>query len=358
MFCSKCGAEIGNQESCCPKCGAAVGEKKKGTAVPAVPRKEVPGRKKLLAGVAVLAVLAVTGIIVLAVHLTSPEYRSGKCVKTAEKYMQEGAFQEAIEAYRKALEYLPENAAAEEGLEEAYLGAADALYQEERYDEAMECYETVKGLNPARFEVYLGESDIYLQSDDVIAALDVLEEGKESTDGNVLTAREEYIKEHTTAYVSQAIYYSDGDEITRQYMYEYNERGNVTKVISYNADGSVYSWREYEYDESGNEIKFISYNADGSVGRWIEYEYDERGNEIKRISYNADGSIRERSEYGYTISGINVATEYIDIEFNISNNISYDEAHDSYCIKEVEYDKNGNVEHVWHDCQIVYRFTE
>ncbi|MCM1541588.1 MAG: tetratricopeptide repeat protein [Blautia sp.] len=206
MFCGKCGAEIENGGKFCPQCGTVVGEKQERAAVsvPVPAQKGTPAKKKLLAVVAACAVLVVAGIIALVVHITSPEYRSGKCVRQAEKYMQEESFQEAIEAYEEALDYLPENEAAETGLEDAYLGEADALYQDEDYEEAMEYYETVRELNPKRPEIYLGEADIYLQLGDAIAAITVLEEGEAFVRRNALAAREEYIMEHMTAYYEKA----------------------------------------------------------------------------------------------------------------------------------------------------------
>ncbi|MCM1213624.1 MAG: tetratricopeptide repeat protein [Lachnospiraceae bacterium] len=245
MFCGKCGAEIENGGRFCPQCGTVVGEKQERAAAPVPAQKGTPAKKKLLAAVAACAVLAVAGVIALVVHITSPEYRSGKCVRQAEKYMQEESFQEAIEAYEEALDYLPENRDAETGLEDAYLGqaekymqessfqeaieayrealdnfpenrdaetgledaylgGADALYRDEDYEEAMEYYETVRELNPKRSEIYLGEADIYLKSEDVMAALTVLEEGEEFVSEDARTAREEYIMEHTTAYYEKA----------------------------------------------------------------------------------------------------------------------------------------------------------
>ena len=122
-----CGAKIAEQAKYCPKCSAVVGEEKKDVGSHAESKKGLSGKKKLLVGGMALA-LALAGGIMLVVHITSPEYRSGRCVKAAEKYLKEESFQEAITAYMEALEYFPENTAAEEVLEQAYLKAAEALY--------------------------------------------------------------------------------------------------------------------------------------------------------------------------------------------------------------------------------------
>ena len=84
----------------------------------------------------------------------------------------------------------------------------------------MEYYETVKGLNPRQYEIYLGESDIYLSSEDAPTTIAVLEEGQAFTDGNALTVREEYIKEHTVMLVN-SIYDRRDEEFEGVHVSEY-----------------------------------------------------------------------------------------------------------------------------------------
>src|SRR5512147_1617093 len=75
--------------------------------------------------------------------------------------------------------------------------------------------------------------------------------------------------------------------------YEYDERGNLTKKIYPN--GYEDKWR-YEYDERGNVTKVIYPNGDE-----YRYEYDERGNLTKVISPNGD---ERRYEYLFDEEGI------------------------------------------------------
>src|SRR5512147_2642082 len=76
-----------------------------------------------------------------------------------------------------------------------------------------------------------------------------------------------------------------------EYRYEYDERGNLTKAISPNGDED-----RYEYDERGNRTKEIDPNGD-------EYksEYDERGNVTKKI-YPYEGELRY--EYLFDDNGV------------------------------------------------------
>ena len=73
--------------------------------------------------------------------------------------------------------------------------------------------------------------------------------------------------------------------------------GKLTKLVYYNADGSISFWEVYEYDADGNNIKKTVYQKDGKIGSIYEYEYN--GNQkIKSTEYCSDGSLRKVIEYG------------------------------------------------------------
>ena len=83
---------------------------------------------------------------------------------------------------------------------------------------------------------------------------------------------------------------------------EYNLRGDMTKRIFYNSDGSIEYWVEREYDSHDNAIKNIIHNADGGIME--EYEYDSQGNCVKKITYNTDGSIEFWGNMSVTVKAI------------------------------------------------------
>jgi hypothetical protein len=111
---------------------------------------------------------------------------------------------------------------------------------------------------------------------------------------------------------------------------EYDQNGNITKVVSRKGDGSVAYYSEYKYDENGNEIQQVSRFPDGSVQSYDEKEYDGNGNEVKWIHRDASRSgLLDYNEYEHNEKGLLVKSMYI----------SPDGA--EYDYTEYEYDQNG-----------------
>ena len=110
-------------------------------------------------------------------------------------------------------------------------------------------------------------------------------------------------------------------------LYEYDEKGNVSRITQYNANGSIiygmytfeydtqnrmvrrnfYDGRSgtvlvgydiYEYDENGNLIRSTYYNnmENGQIAYYFVYEYDETGKQIRCTEYSGDGSVRQVEE--------------------------------------------------------------
>jgi len=99
---------------------------------------------------------------------------------------------------------------------------------------------------------------------------------------------------------------------------ELDESGNLIRMTSFNADGSVREWSVFQYNEKGFRIRETFFDPDGSVIAWwivvehdangcmlkvnrynergvfigwFECEYDEMSNLIKQTFYNPDGTI-------------------------------------------------------------------
>ncbi|MFI3202385.1 MAG: zinc-ribbon domain-containing protein, partial [Eubacteriales bacterium] len=99
------------------------------------------------------------------------------------------------------------------------------------------------------------------------------------------------------ALLTKVISYEEDGSISWWYEYEYDSNGNEVKYIYYEEDGSISMWNEGEYDSNGNCVKYTSYREDGSISRWSEREYDSNGNCVKSIDYREDGSINYCYEY-------------------------------------------------------------
>ena len=94
---------------------------------------------------------------------------------------------------------------------------------------------------------------------------------------------------------------------------KFNEHGNKTVAIFYNADGELDRKSKYQYDEYGNKTEY-SYYSDGKISYKTQYYYDEYGSEIEKISYNADGiRVGKIKKYNYEYDKLGnwiVLTEY------------------------------------------------
>lgn len=101
--------------------------------------------------------------------------------------------------------------------------------------------------------------------------------------------------------ISKYTQYSDDGT---KFVNEYDENGNVIKLIDYDADGSVNSTSESVYAQDSNgEWYEKSCTEMYKAGFKIESEYNEYGHNISRIIYNADGEITANDSWEYTYDG-------------------------------------------------------
>ena len=94
-------------------------------------------------------------------------------------------------------------------------------------------------------------------------------------------------------------YYDDGGQ--KEYTcYSYNrytdtETGEYYYVLS--------GWYIYQYDENGNETAYLTYNASGELNYSEQYTYDENDNLIEYVEKDAAGNITSREVYTYYANG-------------------------------------------------------
>ena len=180
------------------------------------------------------------------------------------------------------------------------------------------------------YEDYRKRADTYLQTDDIIQALAVLDEGIEklSTGGqgaetqavDLLSQRKEYILAGTVAVGTNITtnYYHDDGSMYRSDISEHDENGNVLsyRSVCYDSVGEISSSAEYRYDGNGNRIEYkvMYYGDDGNISASYHdvWTYDEKGNQIEYICYDEDGNIEERTENEYDAFGNHIRYEEYD----------------------------------------------
>ncbi len=75
------------------------------------------------------------------------------------------------------------------------------------------------------------------------------------------------------------------------YMYEYNEKGQISKESIENSYGSCDTW-VYEYDSNGNIINMKTTLEDGVVlsNKFVYTKFDDKGNWIERTKKQSQDS--------------------------------------------------------------------
>lgn len=150
--------------------------------------------------------------------------------------------------------------------------------------------------------------------------------------GNIINKRDFYFKERTIS--------------TERF---YNEKGQLTKWISYDDDEKIRFSLAYEYNEQGDEIKEIDL-LDGDTEN-ITIKYNEQGQKIYEkkdlytTTYNYDGKnlIEKKAIWriGHYYSSVSV-TKY---KYNEQNYLVEENEYDDGILEEInkyEYDINGN----------------
>ncbi len=249
------------------------------------------------------------------------------------------------------------------------------------------------------YEDYINFSNTYLQTDDVLQALAILDEGIEKLGAeeqgtaehevDLLSQRKEYVLAGTVAVATSSAThrYDDDGNILYERVRECDENGNElwNQSLSYNEEGGIRHLAEFRYDGNGKqtERKYIDYDSDGNITNFSHEAqvYDENGKEIENISYDEHGNIKEKTKYEYDSNGKNIEeTDYdkddkivrqVEIEYDAAGRktkwecydehgkcsiqriytrdergklIQYDEYHNGYTTKEeYERDENGNI---------------
>ena len=267
---------------------------------------------------------------------------------------------------------------------EDYIKLAAESYTNQDWESALAFYQGAKELDEDSEEVYRGMSDTYLQMDDVIQALSVLDEGIEKLNTgeqgieeqkvDPLSQRKDYLLANVVAIQTKITesHYDDDGNISYKGVTERDRNGNDIKATDYR-DGEQLSWvteyaydaagnmvsrqstwyekdgsssesygLEWAYDENGNETESVHYDENGKVqSRWT-YEYDEDNRQVCSAEYRKDGSLKSKMKTAYDNRGNEVKREYYDADGRITCKIlmEYDES--GHEIKYVKYDAAGN----------------
>jgi YD repeat-containing protein len=111
-----------------------------------------------------------------------------------------------------------------------------------------------------------------------------------SPDG-ALQGRTEVLKDERGNILSEELYRTDAqgeEQLQWKVAYRYDREGFLREVVYHKADASLGARAVYEYDEMGNCTSLMRYNADGTFAVVLQrkYEYDAAGNWVTCVSFS------------------------------------------------------------------------
>ena len=218
-------------------------------------------KKKWLLPAIVAIFVVVAAISVMAIY-NLPANRRDRQLALAEKYMSELNYEEAILAYKAAIEIDPK-------CEDAYLELLDLYIAMEAYDMAEEVIAQAE--NSLDDEIILAMRE---KTNTLLASADTETDNKSEN-----TNQEE--NETTTEATTKS-------EPYLRYM----------QATSYDSEGNVTSIKKEEYDTDGNIINTIFYDVNGTAYRSEEYQYDNNDNLIMSARYDENKNLTSKTEIG------------------------------------------------------------
>lgn len=287
--------------------------------------KQKKKNRGIFAAAGITAAICVLLVAVLVAAGRGTDQKLSDLLALGEKYLSELDYEQAIAAYRQAIEIDPK-------CEDAYLALADVYVAMENYEAAREILE--EGISRTGAEALSdqlaqvkesygmswqdGEPAEGAEASAGSADADTSLENGAAEDGVIYYEDGTYGKTKYDADgnpVREDIYYEDGT-LYRYLIYTY-ENG-VVKVTFYNWDGTVDYWeiREHDadtgrekitrYDENGEPEQVSEYDENGILRKEIRYysngdifenEYDGEGNLVRSVSYRDGGVMTSMEEY-------------------------------------------------------------
>lgn len=333
-------------------------------------------KKKRKPGVIILVVFIILAVLIAGVLLGINAGRSIKVknlISEGEKYLSELKYDRAIASFKEAISIDSKAEKAYLGLADTYIARADAEMKEGDNEAADRDYGEAKRV--------LKNGKRKTKSDDIEKRLKDLEEiipedenptENPAEDPTEVTTPTASTTENIRVCIKEDIY---NPNYGGYYLYEYDNRGNVSKRTRYLKDDSFYDVFEYTSDSFGNNTLILHYSKEGElikreenvyddhgnhvsgteISNTMHYEYDEWERKIKVTSYNKDGSLRYYTDYYYDDAGNVAGYDSYDADDNRQSYAVYQYDSENRLIRSTEdyrrdttvveytYDSKGNM---------------
>jgi tetratricopeptide (TPR) repeat protein len=251
------------------------------------------------------------------------------------RFLLQGNYQEAIIAFRAAIEINPRSAEAHLGLGRAYAGlgefgsaidaldraveldpaSAEAMVERgyiriiwaEELDLARSDFELALSIDERNVGAFLGLVEVYIRLGDFERALEFAKRGYELTGDPSLGEKIDELEGGTVR----------------------DSEGRTRLSRHFDSDGVLVGMLAFTY-EQGRRIRVTELSPDGSVNRYMDIVYDEQGRVLRQpITSFEDGTIGTALESTYSTDGLLVRMEQLSLDGRL---LTYD----TY-----EYDERG-----------------
>lgn len=259
------------------------------------------------------------------------------------RYLSEGKYEEAILAFTAAIEIDPKQVS-------AYVGRGDArvsLCETEELSTAQADYEQALQIDASNVDAYLGLAEICVLREDIEKAMEILQQGYDLTNSEVLAARLKEIEKGDVIDIwgrTWRISSYDGEGNLMWFQtYTYDEQNRKKSVTCYNGNGEQIDYAEYIYDTNGYLLKGPNgtLNSTGAVVH-AEFTRDENGEVIEKTEYDSNGTFMEHIKYQWNSDKTIETTWHYDIDGNVTQHseTTYDELGNQQIL--AWYDADGN----------------
>jgi YD repeat-containing protein len=130
---------------------------------------------------------------------------------------------------------------------------------------------------------------------------------------------------------TESINYQANGQITEKLVYTYDALGRNTGYEEhYNPESKTYTGprrHTFNLDENGRVVEFILYEANGTIGDRFTYKYDAKGNKLEEVFYSWTGARIGRLVYTYDGAGHRITETSYNRDDDASawnNTTSYD----------------------------------
>lgn len=289
-------------------------------------------------------VIAVMAIIIAALCINfTPQERAdvSSIMSTAQKYLIENQYEQAIAEFNKVIEIEPKNVDAYLGLAEAYDGLGNHTMAEKMRDIAT-------GIMSDNAVVREGElSQINI---DEKAFKNDMDEYDES---GVLRHKFDFYSYPDV--ISHEYFYNDGSILIKEILY--NEHGSITEIREYDINGFLLYKNIYNYENDHitlsltEEYEYYANSNNKKIRRWLrkgttiedEWTYDEDGVEIQSKRYDDGGNLNQVRDCK-NINGKSVEIKWTDYwEDHITGETFFND--DGLVTGRISYYDDGSVSH-------------